>query len=72
MIVEAHDPASGATRYFEVNFAPKSGRPYQFMWLDGTRAVLELRVVAEAPPDAAIDLATFDVASHEIIVQSGR
>ena len=72
MIVEAHDTASGATHYFEVNFAPKTGRPYQFMWLDGSRAVMELRIVDEAPDGADIGLATFDVPSHEIIVQSGR
>ena len=72
MKVEAKDTTNGATQYFEVNFAPKSGRPYQFMWFDGRRAVMELRIVDAAPADAAVGLATFDVASHEIIVQSGR
>ena len=72
MIVEAREIGSGATHYFEVNFAPKSGRPYQFMWLDGRRVVMEVQVVPEAPPGAVVALATFDVPSHEVIVQTGR
>ena len=72
MIVEARDKTSGETHYFEVNFPPKSGADYQFVWLDGRRRVLEVRPVSEPPPGARLLLAVFDVPSHEIIVQSGR
>ena len=72
MIVEARNTATGESHYFNVNFAPKSGKPYQFMWFDGRRAVLELHPVPGAPPDAEVLIATFDVPSHEIFVQSGR
>jgi hypothetical protein len=72
MVVEARDNTSGETHYFEVNFPPKNGAEYQFMWLDGRRRILEVRQVPEAPPGAVVRLATFDVPSHEIIVQEGR
>jgi hypothetical protein len=72
MIVEAHDPSTGDTQYFEVNFPAKNGAPYQFVWRDGRRRVLEVRHVAGAPADADVALAAFDAPSHEIIVQSGR
>ncbi len=72
MIVEAHDRASGETHYFEVNFPAKNGAEYQFMWRDGRRRVLEIRHLAERPADAVFERASFDVPSHELIVQSGR
>ena len=72
MIVEAHDSSTGDTHYFEVNFPAKNGAPYQFVWLDGRRRVLEVRHVASAPADADVAFAAFDAPSHEIIVQSGR
>lgn len=72
MIVEARDTATGESYFFNVNFAAKNGKPYQFMWFDGRRAVLEVHPVSEAPPDAEVLIATFDVPSHEIFVQAGR
>jgi hypothetical protein len=72
MIVEARDSTTGESHYFEVNFPAKNGAPYQFMWADGRRRVLEVHHVAEAPAGADLLRATFDVPSHEIIVQSGR
>ncbi len=72
MIVEGVDRESGESQYFEVNFPAKNGASYQFMWMDGRRRVLEVRHVAETPAGTAVELATFDVPSHEIIVQTGR
>lgn len=72
MIVEAKDTKTGETHYFQVNFAPKYGMPYVFMWLDGQRRVLEMSPVSEPPPGITPARATFDVPSHEIIVQTGR
>ena len=72
MIVEAHDASTGETHYFQVNFPAKSGAPYQFVWRDGRRRVLEVRHIPAAPAGADVGIATFDVPSHEIIVQAGR
>ena len=72
MIVEGLDRASGESHYFKVNFPPKNGGSYQFMWMDGRRRVLEIRHLSEPPSDAIVELAALDAPSHEIIVQTGR
>lgn len=72
MLVEARDTASGDTHYFDVNFAPKNGGEYLFMWLDGTRRVLQVHLRDTAPAGTAPARATLDIASHEVIVQTGR
>ena len=72
MIVEAHDTSTGETHFFELNFPAKSGAPYQFVWRDGRRRVLEVRHVSGVPADSTLVHANFDVPSHEIIVQTGR
>lgn len=72
MIVEARDNESGETHYFDVNFAPKNGGQYMFMWLDGTRRVMQVSTHVTAQPETAPVKATFDIPSHEIIVQTGR
>lgn len=72
MIVEGLDRESGQSHYFEVNFPPKNGGSYQFMWMDGRRRVLELRHPVQPPADATVERAVLDAPSHEIIVQTGR
>ena len=72
MVVEGHDRASGDSHYFQVNFPARHGTDYQFMWMDGRRRVLEVRHVDAVPAGATVEQATFDVPSHEIIVQTGR
>ncbi len=72
MVVEARDTATGESQFFDVNFAPKNGGEYMFMWLDGTRRVLEVHLRDTAPAGEAPQRATLDIASHEIIVQTGR
>ena len=72
MIVEARELTGDDAFYFDVNFAPKNGGEYTFMWLDGRRKAMVVRHVASAPAGVEVLKATFDVPSHEIYVQSGR
>lgn len=72
MLVEARDVASGAVQYFDLNFPARNGSEFTFMWMDGTRRRMALTQLSERPADAAIHRAALDVASHEIVVQSGR
>jgi hypothetical protein len=72
MIIEARDISSGDAHFFDVNFAAKNGGQYVFMWLDGTRRTMEVSTHTVPPEGVEMLLATFDVPSHEIIVQSGR
>jgi hypothetical protein len=72
MFVAARDVETGEVHHFAVNFAPKHGAEYMFVWLDGTRRVMQVDTKAPVPEGAAAIRATFDVPSHEVIVQTGR
>ena len=72
MIVEARDLTGDDALYFDLNFAPKNGGAYTFMWRDGRRKSMVVRHVSTAPADVDVLKAAFDVPSHEIYVQSGR
>ena len=72
MFVEARDRASGETHYFQLNFPAKNGAEYQFVWRDGRRRILEVHHLGGIPAGGSVEQASFDVPSHEIIVQTGR
>ena len=72
MIIEARDIASGDAHFFDLNFAAKNGGQYIFVWLDGTRRTMEISTKATPPEGVEMLKASFDVPSHEIIVQTGR
>ena len=72
MFVEARDVETGEVHHFAVNFAPKHGAEYMFVWLDGTRRVMQVDTKSGPPEGVTPIRATFDIPSHEVIVQTGR
>ena len=72
MFVKAIEPSGGSPLYFRVNFAPQEGHEYVFMWPDGTRKTMAVALLDSRPDSGDVPLATFDVASHEVIVHPNR
>ena len=72
MIVEAREAGSNELHYFDLNFAPASGSVHLFSWMDGTRKQMTVTPVADLPDRSEVVPAALDIASREIVVQTGR
>ena len=70
MFVEARESGRDEVAgYFDVNFAPREGRAYTFMWPDGTRKAFALKRLDALPEGAEAPPAAFDIAIREVLVR---